>query len=368
MNESYFRDKLSAYLDNELPPDERVIVEQYLAEHPEARTEVERLRKFAAMVDAHAELRDDLYWERSARKIEQRLGIGGEEAAPVAETKKGWSALKWTSAVAAAASVVLVGYIAFKDDGTIQDRVDHQLKGTIEQPREIEKPVPTDTPKVTPPPVDEDARSAPAQTQEMPKPKPQPKQAPLSAPPAAKTNEVDTRAKMAADNEGSTESAQQIITPEVTQPAVQPGIQKEVVPQTTALAESKVDEMQERVSEEADKQVAAFSDIDELTSLRQQRDSLLAPAKLKSMIGITGLTGGSKDRPKFGASAQSQPPDHAKLLDLWYRIAKLTPDAAERKQAVDSLTYYSTGSDTRLRGLATGYLDSLSVRPADSAK
>ena len=110
MDEQYFREHLSAYIDNELTPEERAMMDQHLADNPESRRLLEKMRGLDRLVEEHGELGGGDYWERSAQKIEERLGIAETEvtelrSAPAIRTGTFW---KWVSAVAA---VLVLGYI-----------------------------------------------------------------------------------------------------------------------------------------------------------------------------------------------------------------------------------------------------------------
>ena len=74
MEHSFFKDRLSAYFDNELPPQEKQVVEQHLRDCVECRAELTKLRQLEDAVNRHAGLADTDYWEKSAQKIESRLG------------------------------------------------------------------------------------------------------------------------------------------------------------------------------------------------------------------------------------------------------------------------------------------------------
>lgn len=112
MDESFFRDKLSAYLDQELSPEEMAMMEEYVQSHPDAREMLEQLRQLDRLVDEQSQLGGDDYWERSARKIEAALGAEASIEVVDIRPESRWRGLGWRIAVGAA-SVVLLGYIGF---------------------------------------------------------------------------------------------------------------------------------------------------------------------------------------------------------------------------------------------------------------
>ncbi|MEM6993735.1 MAG: zf-HC2 domain-containing protein [Myxococcota bacterium] len=64
---------MSAYLDAELPADEAEAFERHLAESPEAREELEDLRKMMQLVQALPEVdAPDDFYEKVSRKIRRR--------------------------------------------------------------------------------------------------------------------------------------------------------------------------------------------------------------------------------------------------------------------------------------------------------
>jgi len=78
MDHSYYRDKISAYVDNELSPQEREIIQQHISECQECRNLLAELEKLDRFVQQRSQFAGEEYWERSAQKIEQRLGFAGE--------------------------------------------------------------------------------------------------------------------------------------------------------------------------------------------------------------------------------------------------------------------------------------------------
>ncbi len=110
MDHSYYRDKISAYVDNELPPQEREIVKQHISECQECRNLLAELEKLDRFVQQRSQLAGEEYWERSAQKIEQRLGFTAETKVTDI-TPSRWKGLV-PKLAAVAASIAVLGFIA----------------------------------------------------------------------------------------------------------------------------------------------------------------------------------------------------------------------------------------------------------------
>lgn len=110
MDHSYFRDKISAYFDNELPPQEKEIIEQHLAQCQECQDLLAELKRLDRTVEKHSQLGGKEYWEQSAQRIEQRLGFA-EETKVTDITPSGWKGLV-PKLAAVAASIAVLGFIA----------------------------------------------------------------------------------------------------------------------------------------------------------------------------------------------------------------------------------------------------------------
>ena len=110
MDESYFKEKLSAYLDKDLSPEEMAMMDQYVQEHEEARRILEEYRKLNDLVEKHSGLGESDYWERSARRIEEAIGL--EHGADVTDIRpKARTGFVWkiTAVAASAALLIFIG-------------------------------------------------------------------------------------------------------------------------------------------------------------------------------------------------------------------------------------------------------------------
>jgi len=108
MVESYFKDRLSGYLDKSLPPEEMAVMDEYVKKSEEARRILAEFRKLDEFVREHSDLGGEDYWERQAQKVEQAIGL---EASPKAtDIRPRRSRNRFWRGIAVAASV---GFLAF---------------------------------------------------------------------------------------------------------------------------------------------------------------------------------------------------------------------------------------------------------------
>ncbi len=368
MNDAYFRDKLSAYLDNQLPPDERLIVEQYLAAHPEAQKELEELRQFTAMVDQQAELRDDLYWEKSAQKIEEKLGFGKAKAPKEKESGWQWTPFRVSAMIATAASLVLVAYIGFKDREHIEQRVEEKTTKVLYKGRNDSISKYVDSAEL----FDSISKGVDLEGNPIPIPPP-------VAPPE-KSQTTDKRPQLATDKDVKEikDSAVSLKAQESVADETAGASQQFAAPAPSASPKMAEQEASKKETAESPMALSAESPVraaeedlartttDEIGQLLHQRDSLYALLKKeKSKIGkVNSLTQESK--PSLFKS--STPAEQMSLLTVWYQLARQSSDSSLKQQSIDSLTKYSTGTDQQLRKQAQEYLDSLAADKPDSGR
>jgi hypothetical protein len=115
MEHSYFQDRLSAYHDNELPLQEKVVVEEHVRGCAECQVLMEEYAKLDQLVIEHGQLADTDYWEKAAQRIDRAIAAGGHTEIDHALAKRRKGGLSW-KLLAAAASVVIVGYIGINKD------------------------------------------------------------------------------------------------------------------------------------------------------------------------------------------------------------------------------------------------------------
>jgi hypothetical protein len=110
MNHEYFRDRVSAYHDGDLPPQELELMRQHLKECPDCRELLGRLEKLDRLVEEHSDLGGKEYWETLAEKIDSRLGTRAET--PTVDVRRfSWKGMTWKLA-AVAASFAVIGFVA----------------------------------------------------------------------------------------------------------------------------------------------------------------------------------------------------------------------------------------------------------------
>ncbi|MFQ5452659.1 MAG: anti-sigma factor family protein [Candidatus Zixiibacteriota bacterium] len=121
MNHSYFKDRISAYFDNELKHEEKQVIEEHLNDCQECRQLLEEFKKFDNMVEKDSGLNDSDYWEQSAQKIEQALEKESNADRKITDVKvSAWKGLRWKLA-GVAASVVFIMFIALYEKDITKD-------------------------------------------------------------------------------------------------------------------------------------------------------------------------------------------------------------------------------------------------------
>jgi hypothetical protein len=115
MEHSYFQDRLSAYHDNELPLQEKVVVEEHVRGCVECEKLLVEYARLDQLVAEHGQLADSDYWEKAAQKIDRAIASGGQTEIDHTLTHRRKGGLSW-KLLAAAASVVIVGYIGINKD------------------------------------------------------------------------------------------------------------------------------------------------------------------------------------------------------------------------------------------------------------
>ncbi len=124
MDHGYFQDRLSAYHDRSLTPEEMRMVEEHVAACAACLRQLEMLAKLDRLIDEKADLAESDYWETAAQKTEQRLGFKKESK--VTTIRRSWTGLGWKLA-AAAASVAALTFIALHE-GDILDSTDKRMQ------------------------------------------------------------------------------------------------------------------------------------------------------------------------------------------------------------------------------------------------
>lgn len=138
MEHSYFKDRISAFHDNELKHEERQLIADHLEQCAECRRLLQELERFDAMVEKHSGLAGGEYWEESARKIE--AAIGDEESTKVVRIDSSYRGLGW-KLIGVAASIAIIAFIALYESD-ISDKVRRRGESAVSAPKPAsEQPV-----------------------------------------------------------------------------------------------------------------------------------------------------------------------------------------------------------------------------------
>lgn len=116
MDHNYYKDRISAYSDNSLPPYEQMAVQEHIESCAECREALEKILKLSAWIEREANLRGDDYFEKQAQKIEARLGLAQTEITSI--RKKSWQGLGW-KLTSVAATIALVGIVVYLSKDTV---------------------------------------------------------------------------------------------------------------------------------------------------------------------------------------------------------------------------------------------------------
>ena len=121
MDHSYYQERLSAYLDRELPAGEMEAMTEHLAGCDECLGRLEQLKSLDKFTEQHSTLDESDYWERSAQKIEARVAREAGKITDIKRAKGGLYAGLWWKLPAIAASIVIVGYIGLHESEIVRD-------------------------------------------------------------------------------------------------------------------------------------------------------------------------------------------------------------------------------------------------------
>jgi hypothetical protein len=169
MDHNYYKERISAYSDHALPPYEQMAVEGHLATCAECRAALEKIQKLSAWIGAEGNLGGDDYFEKQAQAIEERLGITQTKVTPVG-TAKSWRGLGW-ELTAAAASIALVGILAFYTKDSIWQKTDQPvmspsiIQKSIEPMSDTQSEQPLQKQAIPAPQIESETRSGPEQGQ-----------------------------------------------------------------------------------------------------------------------------------------------------------------------------------------------------------
>lgn len=380
MDHAYFRDKVSAYHDRELPAQEQEMLEQHVASCPECQKLLAELERLDSLIAEKIGLGESDYWEKSAQKIEEKLGFKeATEITPV--PRSGWDKGMVWKLSAVAASVALLVFIGFNKE-KIMDR----------------PPEPSMLQQVKPP-ADSDAESymvTPAQDSVEAQQNVQDQSVPVqeNRPVELKKSVVgkaDEKGKVllrgGRSNEGTV-----VIDSNVQRLPVQKDVIVQKLPTetpTTASREeavapapaNKVDVAMDELKSitqksEAESATLAEEVTTDLSHWRAVRDSFATSLdkpkeSLMEKYGVTKLrTDDRQKKPAASLSTGKDSSDHkARYLEACYQIALLTEDASEYQRSRETLVTASQSTDSTIAASAKEYLSKLTVdRPTPPQK
>jgi len=110
MDHSYYRDKISAFVDGALEAQEQELIRRHLGGCDECQRSAERLVHLGKTIEELSGLKGNEYFKKLASKIENRIAQPKEKIIDIRKTS--WTSLWWKIS-AAAASILLVGTIGY---------------------------------------------------------------------------------------------------------------------------------------------------------------------------------------------------------------------------------------------------------------
>ncbi|MEW6050853.1 MAG: zf-HC2 domain-containing protein [Candidatus Zixiibacteriota bacterium] len=395
MDHGYFLDRVSAYFDRDLPPQELALMETHLQSCDECRALLAQFEKLDQLVKQNSELGSDDYWEKSARQIEERLGRAEKTEITDVRPSRRIAQLGW-KVVAVAASLVLLGYIGMhKDDifperkmetPSVQPRTDKRSHGAIDETGRaqstIEDTLASEGAEVALSTNEPESREAPPQDTlrrrsndtSMPNKR---KTATTSEKPL---QQIDRQTETSVIRE-STSPAKQAPAPAAEAELRPPVAESSLVEEAPALPEVVPQQLVPKDTEVFDKaakalagQTAAFeaspsvsadSAIGNLASLRHQRDSLSAllaqinRSQSRTMFP-TDLSQGLVKKSKREESGRDR--IERQLLDICYQLALNSPDSSETHAAETVIEKAASDSISVNRDLASRLLEQLRRR------
>ncbi|MBK7140624.1 MAG: zf-HC2 domain-containing protein [bacterium] len=375
MDHSYFRDKVSAYHDRELPAQEQEMLEQHVASCPECQKLLADLERLDQLVADKLELGESDYWEQNAQKIEERLGFAQKTVVTPITTSRWDKGLVWKlSAVAASVSIlVFIGINKddiLKDTDTLQNVDPNRLalpKDTTaatslrEQLGISEDSVSPPTGKIAPKVELKSVESKPAITDQVRT--------------KTKDKEEAQSGRDESDLDDSKSRAVPVQRSAVIQKTAPPSPQtesKEMEPAKSAVSEKIDIGMDELRTNE--REVVATSDgfaagsSGDLAHWRSVRDSMVTIVEKpkESMMSKYGVTKLKTDARKQAAAASAPTAkevadSRARYLEACYQIAMLTDTPTEYTESKGILEAESKSTDSITASIARDFLNRLSA-------
>lgn len=356
MDHGYFKDRISAYFDNSLRPEEKVVIEQHLEQCEECRKLLEAFRKLDRLVEEKSSLGEDEYWERSARKIEEMLGFEqATEVTKIASRRR--FGMTW-KLVAVAASVVLLTLVSIHRDEIWKEE-------PIQRPATM--------PAVTHPVVTEEAVGENEITkQEIPAGSlSTPGKSIVKKPPQVPTKGVEAVKEIPDLKTDALQQPLQMAMPEAAVKGIADSekmVQKSKVEPEASLQEGKGDQDKKanEVSEEPynlSKEKDQDSPIESLASLRILKDSLLKQMDSKtSWRDKTGLVQSLSGKSRKDMMERKPADIENDLIQTCYKIALLTKDDREHQEMLAIIRKTALDNDSPNQEMAKSYLQQLDLQ------
>ncbi len=381
MDHSYFRDKVSAYHDRELPAQEQEMLAQHVASCPECQKLLADLERLDQLVANKIELGQSDYWERNAQKIEAKLGFGQETIiTPV--PKSGWEKGMVWKLSAVAASVALLVFI-----GINKDEILKRSEPTVLQEQTDKVQVKTaDTPSAKDSRLSTEADSTAIKGNSEERREPQE----TAADDESAAGETVLRSKEKQESVVPREmkvvedsATQRLpVQPQVTVQKLAPpqSVPEAMQKQAAPVAAGKVPDMSEDevetelLAQQPAAEKLAQANSTELVRWRTVCDSLSKiiekpKESMMSKYGVNSLRTDSKKKASADMSSKDASGARVLYLESCFQIARLTDDLSEYTDSKEVLEFEAKSSDSTLAATARSFLDRLAAeRPTPPQK
>lgn len=381
MDHAYFRDKVSAYHDRELPAQEQEMLAQHIAACPECQKLLADLERLDQVVVDNIELGQSDYWEQNARKIEAKLGFGQETVVTPVKQSSWERGMVWKLS-AVAASVALLVFIGINWEeirrGSDQVGVGEKLSREEAIPTEVKKnddlsPVRVLDSSQQTKSQDKDAGQLIQQEEKRVKVKEAANRARAGESPA-----VQRKAEQVVDSNTQRLPVQpNVVIQKVAPPQPEEDeIRKQAVPAAAGSVESigrdiATDQAGKIVAESVELTEGAASELVRWRTVRDSLKSIVERPKesMMSKYGVNALRTDTKKKgtaePDTKAVAAAAP----RYLESCFHVALLTGSPTEYNEAKRVLEAEAQSTDSLLAVTAKRYLERLiAERPTPPQK
>lgn len=373
MNHSYFKDRISAYFDNELKNEEQALIAEHLKECKECQELLEQLDKFDRLVEKHSGLKETDYWEQTAQKIEQATET--ETETEVTDIKQpSWKGLGWKF-TGVAASLGIIAFIAlYQRDITeeVQQTIRRAPSAVFEEALRMDSIAPGEDEKKMMP-ADEIAReSRPRQEETIQKPG----RSEFESKPSLTEQSADIvfDEDVVAPGDAEIRAKKKRLAPpkaklQVKTTADEGGPRPEELPIVKLPYEVASSETVGPVTGERDEPVVVDTDVAALAEeptgdrllqftleqWRNKRDSLAAISS--ELTAFLAQKSGLPQKETVISTAKKTKAEIEKLLlECYYYIAQLTDDETEYQASLQFLEEYSRNENLANKDVALNYL------------